>query len=279
MNKETIKRVQELELMILKDVDKTCREHNLKYYLIGGTLIGAIRHKGFIPWDDDIDIAMYRDDYKKFVKAFNKQGDPLYFLQSFKTDPHYHRYFRKIRLNDTTFLEDNVQQIKMHHGIYIDVFLLDKINRHKKFFNLMRVSTAATVLKLKLIKEGFTKGSSKLRTIIYKAVRPFTLLIPSVVFEKALDFIYGMSNENKQAMHTTNFACRYGWKIQTVPSTVYGNGVLIDFEGHKFIAPAKWDFLLKQVYGDYMKLPPKEKRTSGHAVVHVDLGHYKENNN
>ncbi len=276
MDRETAKRVQDLELMILKHVDSICRKNNIKYYLIGGTLIGAIRHKGFIPWDDDIDIAMYRDDYNRFTKAFKETPDPRFFLQSFKTDPHYLRYFRKVRLNGTCFLEHNAKQLEMHHGIFIDIFLLDRIILSNKRLNLLRAVTASALLKLKIIKEGFTKGSSSFRTFVYKALRPFALLIPSAFFEYLLDHIYGISNKSKRASHTTNFACRYGWKIQTVPNEVYGDGVLVDFEGQKYMAPANWDFLLKQVYGDYMKLPPVEKRESGHDVVHVDLGSYME---
>ena len=87
INKKEIERVKRLEFKILKDIDEVCRENNIKYYLIGGTLLGAVRHGGFIPWDDDIDIVMFRDEYNKFVKLF-RNFDESYFLQNFETDSH-----------------------------------------------------------------------------------------------------------------------------------------------------------------------------------------------
>lgn len=276
MDKGTAQRVKELELMILKYIDSLCRENNIQYYLIGGTLIGAIRHQGFIPWDDDIDIAMYRDDFNRFVKVFKKQADPRFFLQSFKTDPHYLRYFRKVRLNGTSFMEHSTKQTEMHHGVFIDIFLLDKIIVGNKRLNLLRAGIASALLKLKLIKEGSTKRHSTFRRLVYGVLRPFAMLLPSSFFEHLLDHIFGMSNKSKRSLHTTNFACRYGWEVQTVPNEVYGDGILVEFEGQKFMAPAKWDYLLSQVYDDYMTPPPIEKRASGHDVIYVDLGPYKE---
>ena len=121
--------IQEIELDILLEFDRICKKHGLKYQLYSGTLIGAVRHEGFIPWDDDIDVAMPRADYDKFIELKDELADD-YFFQSYETDPQYINRFGKIRKNGTVFMEKLVQELDMHHGIYIDVFPFDNIKPH-----------------------------------------------------------------------------------------------------------------------------------------------------
>lgn len=275
MEKETLDKVKHLELQILKYVDEICRDNKIKYYLIGGTLLGAVRHGGFIPWDDDIDIVMFREDYNKFIKLVSSKSEK-YFIQNFTTDSSYTRYITKIRLMGTLFIEKEVKDLPMHHGIFIDIFPLDKINPNNEKVIQNQIMLAEKFIRLQQIKAGKVQGLNKLRTQRNQIIRMFLKLIPSGIIGKIVDNIYGIQNK-KATAYVTNFSSQYGWRKQTFPIDVYGEGTYLEFEGHQFMAPAKWEVILKSLYGDYMKLPPEEKRNSGHNVVHIDLGKYAEN--
>ena len=120
-----IKDVQRVELDILIKVARLCEERGLTYFIESGTALGAVRHGGFIPWDDDIDIGMPRQDYEKFLDIAQKELGDEYFVQTRETDPNAPFSFAKVRKNGTTFIEWNKRNIKMHHGIYIDIFPYD----------------------------------------------------------------------------------------------------------------------------------------------------------
>ena len=122
-----IKEIQNQQLMILKELDRICQKHNIKYHLMGGTLLGSIRHKGFIPWDDDIDVSMIRADYEMFLDVCGRELNSGYFLQTNKTDKNYIMQFAKLRKNHTLFIEKSMNDLDIHHGIYIDIFPLDNI--------------------------------------------------------------------------------------------------------------------------------------------------------
>lgn len=275
MEKETLDKVKHLELQILKYVDEICRDNKIKYYLIGGTLLGAVRHGGFIPWDDDIDIVMFREDYNKFIKLVSSKSEK-YFIQNFTTDSSYTRYITKIRLMGTLFIEKEVKDLPMHHGIFIDIFPLDKINPNNEKVIQNQIMLAEKFIRLQQIKAGKVQGLDKLRTQRNQIIRMFLKLIPSGIIGKIVDNIYGIQNK-KATAYVTNFSSQYGWRKQTFPIDVYGEGTYLEFEGHQFMAPAKWEVILKSLYGDYMKLPPEEKRNSGHDVIHIDFGKYAEN--
>ena len=274
MDNKVLDKVKHLELQILKYVDKICKDNDIKYYLIGGTLLGAVRHGGFIPWDDDIDIVMFREDYNKFIKLINIKSEK-YFIQNFMTDSSYTRYITKIRLNGTSFVEKEVKDLSMHHGIFIDIFPLDKIIPENEKQIQIQIKLAQKLIRLQQIKAGKVEGRGNLKTKGNQIIRLFLPIIPSKVIGKIIDNIYGMQNK-KPTRYVTNFSSQYGWRKQTFPIDVYGEGTYLEFEGHKFMAPAKWEVILKNLYGDYMKLPPEEKRNSGHDVVHIDLGKYAD---
>jgi lipopolysaccharide cholinephosphotransferase len=120
--------LQKKQLEILKEFDRVCRENNLTYFANGGTCIGAIRHNGFIPWDDDVDVMMPREDYEKLLKLQNPWSDSKYFLQTFRTDKHYVLNFAKLRDSSTTYLESLFYNIRQNHGVWIDIFPLDGIS-------------------------------------------------------------------------------------------------------------------------------------------------------
>ena len=125
-------RIWNVEIEILDVFDKVCRDNNLKYSLAYGTLLGAVRHQGFIPWDDDIDVMMPRKDYDRLLEIWNSQVTNEYIIQNYKTDFDYTNNFSKIRKNHTTFLQSEDEKNKKYHkGLFIDVFPIDRVATNK----------------------------------------------------------------------------------------------------------------------------------------------------
>ena len=118
-------RLKAIELDILKAFIDVCKKNSLNYYLLGGSCLGAVRHHGIIPWDDDIDVGLLRADYNKFMEVGQKYLPEHYFLQNYRTDPEYYVNFAKIRDSRTTFIESSLKNLHINHGVYIDVFPLD----------------------------------------------------------------------------------------------------------------------------------------------------------
>ena len=139
VNKQTVKDVQGKILEVMKYIDKLCRENGIVYYIMGGTALGAVRHGGFIPWDDDLDIFMTPAEYAKFKVAMEKDGNPKFIIQEWRTTEKYLEY-AKVRMNGTTFIEESFMDRKdLHQGIYVDIMMLHKVPTdsnwiHKKVY-------------------------------------------------------------------------------------------------------------------------------------------------
>ena len=126
-DEELLRRIKDSEKDILRKFILICEKYNLDYFVVFGTLLGTIRHEGFIPWDDDIDVGMLRTDYEKFLEVAQKECGEEYFIQTIDTDPNYHLYFAKMRMNNTVFVEDSLQKTTGNDGFYIDIFPYDVI--------------------------------------------------------------------------------------------------------------------------------------------------------
>ncbi len=133
LSKENLKRLQKVEFELLSEVDRICRKNNIQYTLYAGTLLGAVRHKGFIPWDDDADIAFLPEEYDKFFEACKRDLDKKkFFLQDYRTDEHYRWGYAKMRRNDSAFIREGQEHMKYHNGICIDLFILyNHSNKHQ----------------------------------------------------------------------------------------------------------------------------------------------------
>ena len=127
LDNKTLKKLHEVGLEILLEIDRVCKKYDIPYFLCGGTLLGSIRHKGFIPWDDDIDIGMLRNDYEKFEECYIKEHSKKYYLHSIKTDEDYWLSFIKIQKNNTTINEKFIEKLDTHKGIFVDIFPFDKV--------------------------------------------------------------------------------------------------------------------------------------------------------
>ena len=162
------RKLQLIQVSIVEDIDRICRDNGLKYYIIGGTLLGAVRHKGFIPWDDDIDLVMYRDDYNKFISIIQSEYSEKYFLQNFYTDKHYTRYIAKVRLNGTHLTESYLDNSKSHDGIYVDIFPLDYTKKNDGFYLKLRGDIVRCLFAYKTIKNNTFAKNRRNKRLYYK---------------------------------------------------------------------------------------------------------------
>ncbi len=278
-NEETLQGLKNKELGLFKVFVDTVNKLGLRYYLIGGTLLGAVRHKGFIPWDDDIDVAMPREDYEIWLKEAPALIDnDAYFIQSVLSEPDYIANFAKIRDNKTTFIEITTSKTKINHGVYIDIFPLDyypdsklaqKLFDLKKLILTFKIQTAFCLDGL-----NFPK-SKKIRNDIIAAFIPFSVKGAVRKREKLYKSV-------KASSLYANFSGAWG-KKEICDKDWFGNGAEGEFEGMKVSLPSDYTKLLTQVYGNYMQFPPVEKRVPHHFTTVIDLEKpyycYTEQNN
>lgn len=243
---------QQIQFKILELVDKVCRLENIKYYLAFGTLIGAIREKGFIKWDDDIDIWMLKDDYNRFSKCIGKYLDDKYFFQNIYTDKYYPLpSVSRICVNDT-FKRDN-SDVKFHQGIYFDIFELDpgsdKLNE-----NIIAQKICRKIEYILGAKSGVLRNKKGSKIVLIK-------LLGSMLPRKLLLFLYMKIKDNlanKNGNSLICFASPYDYKKNVYSWSDFENSVELKFNGSGFYCPAGFDSLLKKIYGDYMT-PQKTK--------------------
>lgn len=249
------------ELEILRAFDSMCRENNLSYFITAGTLLGAVRHKGFIPWDDDIDVVMLRKDFKKLNKVCKKALPKGLFLQDKKNDKGYPFHFDKIRLDNTEVVDPFLQGVNIHKGIYIDVFPVDKCPKNNKLAQFMFkwVSTTSYALIAKQDKNfdfDYTKKSARM---LYH----FMIKMPRGFVIAMRDFVVGIFNVFCSGKKLCTVSGAHGFPRETYSGGWLKEKIMLPFEDGKYPAPAGYDGLLTNMYGDYMK-PPEENEKNGH---------------
>ena len=261
-------RLKQSELNILDTFIKICEENSLRYFLAGGTAIGAIRHNGFIPWDDDIDVAMPRTDYDKFISISKDVLPDNLFLQNHNSDPEYHQGFSKLRNSKTTYIETPSRFLEINHGIFIDIFPIDGVPENPLMKELL--FTRSKIVKVLLCRNDLSYFHGK-RKLIAK-------LICTLVREKNTSKILNnfetlvKKYDYDSSKITICYFGSYG-RNEYVERAVYGGGHISYFEGRKIKVPKMYDIYLSMKYGDYMKLPPEEERIGHHnaEVIDIDL--------
>lgn len=252
---------------MLISFDKVCNEHNLRYVLDYGTLIGAIRHKGFIPWDDDIDVTMPREDYEKIQLLFddndNLFGD-FYKLSSIKNKYSVDKPYLNL-IDIRTITLSNFRKKKYHYPIWIDIFPMDFYDDEEKALQTQKqIRELNRKARLSLMSLNMDIKNKSFVTKIKIVVSCFLLAIKQLTvynhFFARERFIKAdlLSRQNSKGKYIRNFIEGYLGEQSTIEN--YNNWTECEFEGHRFRIPVNYDSRLKALYGDYMTLPPIEKR-------------------
>ncbi len=269
-----IEDVQKVQLEMLLELDRICRKNDIKYQLFSGTLLGAIRHKGFIPWDDDIDVCMLRKDYEKFIECCKTDLKSDYFLQYYKSDKKSILQFAKLRKNNTIFTNATYQDSGMHNGIYIDIFPMDNVKPdtlmgklQPKLFNLLYIISCSRIKKRALHAKFFPNRC--IRLIFYYILK----IVPKSVLDMMMQKILCMyaKEDTKYVNHLTNGASKERLAKFIRERETFYNTELAEFEGYKFPVPSNYHDVLTRHYGDYMKLPPEDQRYPHHGIIEINL--------
>ncbi len=267
-----LENIQRILLGYLLDVDRICKKHNIKYFLGGGTLLGAIRHNGFIPWDDDADIMMLREDYDKFLKVAQSELPPTLFLQTSYTDKHCHYPFAKIRINDTMYATYySKSHTGMNNGLAFDIFSHDqtansKLGRklHLQFTLLVRSMIFNKWNKRK------TDNGHKVQSFFANILKVIT---PIPVSEWMQYKLFNMFNKRSDSKYLYDGMGRNIYKGD-FPKYYLDEAIEWEFEGYKFPVPKEYDKYLRYLYGDYTQLVLPWQRQTCHDIMVMDLGQY-----
>lgn len=261
-----LQHLQKVILSITKDIDKLCRENDIEYYLMGGSCIGAVRHKGFIPWDDDLDIIMSRENYDNFLRICKSNlNKEKYFLQEGLKD--WPLNFSKIRLNGTYLHEPEDEYAPTDkHGIYVDIFFMENVPNSALLARIQYFLSKFNLSYL-LSKRLYRSASRKQKLLMalsapmkIKFIRQWVYKILHHLSEKSSDrygFYYGRTRFN----------------TSITPKSIYGNPTYVQFEDIKLPIPENYHEYLTQMFGDYMTLPPEDQRQGLH-MLSVNFGKY-----
>lgn len=262
----SLKEIQQVELNLLLRITRFCDGNNLIYTLAGGTLLGAIRHKGFIPWDDDVDILLPRPDYEKLLRLLEKQSQINYCI--YKDANSIYPYLKILN-----------KKVKIKHGrwskkysfdnsdyLWVDVFPLDGVPESNK-------DTYKFFAKIRFVKKcyscsilNYRHGISFPKLVIERMAFPLFRYIGPLKLAGYLDKISQSYNYNI-SRKVAGIVWGYGLN-EVVNKEKYSERVKVDFEGHKMWAPGCWDEYLTNLYGNYMKLPPIEQRSNHHVIAY-----------
>lgn len=266
MNDTTLRQLQLTQLEILKVFDMFCKKYGLKYSLYAGSMLGMIRHKAFIPWDDDLDVCMEREEYNRLISLWNKDAPKGYILQNKENSPEFWQSFTKIRKDHTTFLQYEREAGRYHTGIFLDVFPLDRIPDGK--FRRVIYKWNCMIYQL-LTREFVPPRASRIIQIGSKVI---LAIIPKkkreVVRQKTLKKITRFNNNHtlEIAATETMASLRKPFAADMLNSYVY-----LPFEDGEFMCYAGWDDHLRRKFGDYMQLPPKNEREWKHHPIIIDF--------
>lgn len=244
----TLRKAQLRMLDILVEVDKICRKHNIEYFLDSGTLLGAVRHGGFIPWDDDLDIAIKSEDLPRLRKALIKELPANLCYQDRTNDWNYHMTIAKVRDKRSIFNDPYSKRMK-ERGIYIDIFLVEPI--------------VSLWLKDKIdyIYIRSIRGIHNYSDRLIEKILGYICYLPAVIAVQISRGLAKLFNANK-------FGRAYGFKsVMYINKDILFPVSEITFEGHTFMAPNNIDAFLKNLYGDYMQIPPEDKRVTHLAEI------------
>ena len=266
--------LQKKELDLFKAFASVCEKHHLQYFLVGGSALGAIRHKGFIPWDDDIDVGMPRKDYDAFIKLQKEFEGTPYFIQNFKSDPCYIYNYGKLRDSSTTFIEDVYKNHRINHGVWIDIFPIDGFSKVmmpreklakkvRHIWNQVYLSYLPS-LRRKVRKETWFKD------ILLNIVAGLFYIFDIAHYRNKHVERYVRKIPLEESVMAGNYF-GFNMKREAMDTNLFKEFVKVPFEDTEAYVLKDYDTYLRNLYGEYMTPPPVDKQVGHHYNKGLDL--------
>ena len=258
MKEINVEELKTIQLDILNKIHKFCLANHIRYSLAFGTLIGAIRHKGYIPWDDDIDIVMPRPDYNRFLQLFQNAYDDLE-INAPEIDLNFYAPYANVFSNKMVLFEGDISVHRgIEMGIKIDIFPIDGIPRNSTIFYLKQKILYMLWCSLRY-KMKYKTLSKRIIGCCFKVIAVF------IGYKNIQRLILNFARKHPfDKYEYSDYIVFSTLKHKPVPRKVYDNYILLEFEGYKFMAVSEYDTVLTAIYGDYMQLPPVEQRVMHH---------------
>ncbi|MBO4907565.1 MAG: LicD family protein [Bacteroidaceae bacterium] len=273
-NNNNIDRLHLAELYLLVEFDKACRASGLTYFLDSGTALGAVRHGGFIPWDDDIDVGMPREDYEKFMQVGQSLLPKDIFLQNKQTEKNYMRNAAKLRLEGSVFPESYELPL-VHNGIYIDIFPFDYLPNNRW---LAKINVKYVVEMLHVIRANRGIGRSKSPSKFRRGLDVIIKRMPSRLIDGLEHHILAFARKNQN--QETNLMTCYFWRMSQTHEYLFETKKMLPvrdilFEGKKVKIMREPDYYLRLMYNDYMIVPPVEQQKT-HCKGDIVFGRFEQ---
>jgi len=272
LSKKEFDKIKEIELDILYEIDRICKEHNISYSLAAGTLLGAVRHQGFIPWDDDIDIMMVREQYEKFISVARDHMCEKFFVVDYRYDDYYAFPFAKVMARNTVFKEKTNLNCKAPCGVFVDIFPLDPTSKILKE-RVKQYKKAQTIKSRLLCQSNYNFEQKKIKNMVWNIRKICYSLFSHDLFvkqfEKCKD-IYKSSGSD----YYISLCGTIGAEKASIPKEWLENYTEIQFENNLYPVISHYKELLNKYYGNYMLLPPKGQQIAHHFICELDLSSY-----
>lgn len=271
--------VQKVCLELLEKVKEICKKYDIKYFADSGTLLGAVRNNKFIPWDNDMDLVMLREDYEKFLKVAEEELKAPYYLQTGYKDEGYHTGLSKIRKSNTTaILKSQLNTRKFNQGIFIDIFPLDSTIENKILnrIQLENIFLLRKVFNLKDFKSMKIKSGSIIKKIIIVIAYPFLLMSQKYLYKK-MDNIaqWGNSKKSKYVDKVMYRGYHHAKCSKKIPKSCYSESMEVPFEDTTIVIPKNSDLILTALYGDDYMTPKQIPDDHGEVIFDTKNSYLK----
>ena len=263
MEAKYLKKLQKYQMVITDEFVKFCDENNIEYFLLGGSALGAVRHNGFIPWDDDMDVGLMRKDYEFFLE--NYVDNDKFYLQAIERDNNYWNMYAKLRMKNTLMEEERLKDLDVPKEIFIDIFPID--NAPSGGYDKIKIkANIAKILKMSLLVK---MKVAHLYECNFKIITKICSWLPKGLIYKINKKIM-TSYKDDNSTYTITYLSEYAIKKGYLLRSVYLPAKDCKFEDRVYKVPNDVDFYLKNMYGDYMTLPKEEDRIS-HGVLRLSF--------
>ncbi|WP_409022727.1 phosphorylcholine transferase LicD [Dellaglioa sp. P0083] len=256
-----IEELHKVELDLIQEVVEICQKNNIKYFMIGGSLLGAVRHQGFIPWDDDVDIGMVRDDYDRFLQIAPQEiSQPYYFLQTDQSDPNYAFGYAKL-LDESIHVEEKRNINDARKGVFVDIFPFDKVPTGDVERSIQQSKYRylnAKILLLSNYRLMDTEINAKIRKLQPDQSRK------TKEYKEKRDELVRTYNQDDTISEYKNLASQYSYEKELLSEKELADVIQVPFENLTVTILSAYDAILSRLYGDYLQLPPESKQIEKH---------------